>query len=177
MQQLQILTEWRLYENDASQQNQIWYIVIITGNKIVYRSLLLTLFRPRLLSFHVHSSWFRPCCTCDKEVLTNLFWVHYSYGELHHPPAPLSDSREQTIIHPLSQACVLCFDNIVCHSHWSHAWNKSKVLSQCRGESKSRHKATCTSQVFTFSIFIMNKETRSVSKTPFYYLVLIQRTH
>lgn len=29
--------------------------------------------------------------------------------------------------------CILCFDNIVCHSHWSHAWNKSKLLSHCHG--------------------------------------------
>lgn len=33
----------------------------------------------------------------------------------------------------------------------------------------------CTSQVFAFSIPVVHKETQCVSKTPFYYLVLIQR--
>lgn len=40
-------------------------------------------------------------------------------------------------------AYVLCFDNIARPGHWSHAWNKSKVLSDGHGSQNPRHETTC----------------------------------
>lgn len=66
----------------------------------------------------------------DWLVLSSLCLLRFTLSPLYHF---LTAENKQEYAPHGPHECILCFDNIVCHSHWSHAWNKSKLLSHCHG--------------------------------------------